>query len=193
MNIPEEYTRNLENGIILKSMLSDVLYSVNKRAKNARDSERAADCEDDMYDSMDEKNKWYAYKDKMLSLLKPTCIHAVKYHNTKRYYDYQKQYYNLQSYPGVSHGEYFDQDFQRNVKYIDISKDTKKYFLFYDLGDRSFHSPVAEWGLEKYSELQVICIDELTTYGEDEKSILPAEFCHDFLKLINSGKYQLAF
>lgn len=40
MRTPKEYTDNINCGIITKRMLSDCLFSVNKRAKNFRDKER---------------------------------------------------------------------------------------------------------------------------------------------------------
>lgn len=40
MRTPKEYTANIKNGIITAPMLTDCLYSVNKRAKNWRDKER---------------------------------------------------------------------------------------------------------------------------------------------------------
>jgi hypothetical protein len=41
MKTPREYnTKSLKNGIVTKTMLSDCLYSVNKRAKNYRDRVR---------------------------------------------------------------------------------------------------------------------------------------------------------
>ena len=40
MKTPKKYTENLKKCIITKQMLSDCLYSVNKRATNWRDMER---------------------------------------------------------------------------------------------------------------------------------------------------------
>ena len=40
MKTPKEYNDNIKNGIITSKMLTDCLYSVNKRAKNWRDKER---------------------------------------------------------------------------------------------------------------------------------------------------------
>ena len=39
MKTPKEYTQNLKNGIITAEMLSDCIFSCNKRAKNWRDKE----------------------------------------------------------------------------------------------------------------------------------------------------------
>lgn len=39
MRTPKEYTKDLQNHIITAQMLSDCLYSCNKRAKNWRDKE----------------------------------------------------------------------------------------------------------------------------------------------------------
>ena len=40
MKLPKEYSDNLKNGIITDNMISDVLFSYSKRAKNYRDKNR---------------------------------------------------------------------------------------------------------------------------------------------------------
>lgn len=81
METPRIYSRNIKKGIITRDMLETALYSVNKRAKNCRDKEACyrrspyrykRQCVD-KYNY--EKARYYGYKDDMLTLLSPTCIH----------------------------------------------------------------------------------------------------------------------
>lgn len=94
MRTPKDYTDNIKRGIITKEMLSDCLYSVNKRAKNCRDREREyRGYRHDYYGNeqkyRQQKEAYYEQKDKMLSLLTPNCIHAETIEIRQRIYDYE--------------------------------------------------------------------------------------------------------
>ena len=91
MKTCREYLSNIKNGIISSSMLEDALYSVNKRAKNYRDSRRKYYGK--YYENADSKmSEMYSRKEKLLSLLNPVCIHAEKRYKRIRVYDYEKSY-----------------------------------------------------------------------------------------------------
>ena len=106
MKTPKKYTEKLKQGIITKEMLLDCLYSSNKRAKNYRDKEReyreyyrnqryAYDKYDNEGMARLKKQKYYHQKEKMLSILKPVCIHKELYgYEKKRIYEYEKEYSN---------------------------------------------------------------------------------------------------
>lgn len=102
MRTPKEYTKNLENGIITEEMLSDALYSVNKRAKNWRDKKR--EYKDrirydryyiDKYGNAEKaeasERQMYEKKELLLSSVKPSCIHRefAGFHKD-RIYDTEK-------------------------------------------------------------------------------------------------------
>lgn len=96
MRTPKEYTQNLKQKIITKQMLADCLYSVNKRAKNCRDNEhKYSKYRTDYYGNADnyrqQKEEYYSQKDKMLTLLKPNCIHETTEYHKERVYDYRKE------------------------------------------------------------------------------------------------------
>ena len=98
MRTPKEYTDNIKNGIITTSMLEAALYSVNKRAKNYRDAEHETRYRYGRYSkcavsSEWKKNEFYSKKDKLLSILKPICIHKefAGYERT-RIYSYEQHY-----------------------------------------------------------------------------------------------------
>ena len=104
MRTPKEYTDNLKKKTITESMLLDCLYSVNKRAKNYRDKERGYRqyyrgnrYAYDKYGNIDHcqvmKEEYYSQKEKLLSVLEPTCIHKefIGYKRI-RIYDYEPEY-----------------------------------------------------------------------------------------------------
>jgi len=87
MVTPKIYTANLIKGIITDEMLASAIYSVNKRAKNARDKEREYRREyRNRYDyygneerARERKEYYYELKDSLLEFAtaKCTCIHKV--------------------------------------------------------------------------------------------------------------------
>ena len=104
MRTPKEYTDNLKKKIITENMLLDCLYSVNKRAKNYRDKERdyrqyyrrnryAYDKYGNIDRCQEMKEEYYSKKEKLLSILTPTCIHK-EFIGFKRVriYDYEPEY-----------------------------------------------------------------------------------------------------
>lgn len=83
MKTSKLFSENIKKGIITKDMLGSALYSVNKRAKNCRDREWAYKHNGYYYpnkyryidDYHEKKQKYYDYKDEMLKLVSPVCIH----------------------------------------------------------------------------------------------------------------------
>lgn len=84
MKTPKVYTENLKKGIVTETMLGEVLYSYNKRAKNWRDNKRTYShlwCEhaDSWYKNAEaNEKKYYDHKDELLSIISPTCKHMEK-------------------------------------------------------------------------------------------------------------------
>ena len=70
-----------------------------------------------------------------------------------------------------------------------ISYIERKFFLFYEIGERSFHTPIEE--IPKGNTLPVIELDGLKTYGEDIGKLLSVDFCNKVLDGLNSGKLTL--
>ncbi len=98
MKTPKEFSSNLNKHIITDQMLAAALYSVNKRAKNYRDQKRRDRQyrvgKKDYYALDEQKEKaMYARKNKLLSILKPSCIHLeLTGFERTRVYDYQSGY-----------------------------------------------------------------------------------------------------
>lgn len=201
MRTPKEYTDNIKNGVITTSMLEAALYSVNKRAKNYRDAAQETRYKYGRYskyaNSSDwKKNDFYSKKDKLLSILKPICIHKefAGYERT-RIYDYEQHYADRQFYAWVHNqivweNYYFDHDTGMYVEFFDVEDRSQKkyrYYLYYNVGHHTFHTPVNN--LEKYN-LPVKEIDTLDTYGDDYLDLCSVQFVDKVIALINSGEYK---
>lgn len=196
MRTPKEYTNNVKNGIITKRMLSDCLFSVNKRAKNCRDKEASYRYSYDKYNTeeryRDKKEDYYRQKEKMLSLLKPDCIHQEPFKCKKRIYDYEPEYYDFfDSSSRVYEGCYYDRDMREDVFFIDVLMDDSRYYLFYDLGEHSFHTPISSEEIKYYQELEIKEIGSLITYGKEIGELISTQFVQKIIALIDSGEYRL--
>lgn len=194
MRTPQEFTKNLNNGIITTEMLNQCLYSVNKRAKNYRDEKRQYYGKyRDMAEGKEES--FYKRKEKLLSILKPVCIHKsrVGYERT-RVYDYEqhfdKRYLKALILGKVAHtGSYLDRDNYVEVFFFDeydFGKPRELYFLFYELGTRSYHTPISN---PKKYDLPIKEIGRLETEGDDYTSLISVQFVDKVINLIKSGDY----
>ena len=186
-------------------MLLDCLYSVNKRAKNFRDKAREYRAyykshryAFDRYGNEDrctaKKEEYYEQKEKLLSVLQPTCIHKefLGYERI-RIYDYEPEYRkNCKNF--VWENCFYDYEEDREVWFGDIEdKDKPKYnyYLFYDInGTKTFHSPIQESDVKKYN-LEVVSIDHLETEGHNISDLISNQFVQKVLALIDSRKYKI--
>ena len=96
MKTPSEYTKNLKEKTITKPMLSDALYSVNKRAKNWRDKKRQYNRALDYYHNEEKaeanEKAMYDRKEKLLSVLTPYCIHSEPRFDSFKVYSNEKRF-----------------------------------------------------------------------------------------------------
>lgn len=203
MKTPKEYSENIKNGIITKKILAECLFSVNKRAKNCRDkeaqyrayyrNERYAYDKYDREESYREKKQdYYKQKDLMLALINPTCIHVETVKKRERIYDYEPYYEEIAETGDIVHeGGYYDRNLHEYIEFVDVMIDKKKYYLFYDFGNYSFHTPIDEDDLKKYPTLNIKDIGILVTYGKEITELLSNQFVNKVISLINTGNYKL--
>ena len=202
MRTPDEYTNNLKNKIITGKMLEDALVSVNKRAKNWRDRKR--ECKNSyysiIYSNKAEKSEkeMYAYKDKLLSVLDPVCIHIEDGgYERIRVFDYQDDYIDkliehIIKGDIVWQNSYYDYDSDEVVcffDYLDKTKPIYRYYLYYEIGYHSFHTPIAEGDVRK-SSIEQIHIGRLETEGADIEGLVSMAFVKKLIELINAGNYK---
>ena len=192
METPKEYKKMLKEGAISKKALSEVLYSVNKRAKNHRDAKRRYknSIYESNYDkSVEKEEEYYSMKDEILSFLKPIKIHKdVKVRDKYvKYYDYEPEYYSIKDY--IREGEYYDRECDDYVKFKVVLEEekTELLFLYYELEEYSYHTPINSADLSEYKDLQISELKDFKTYGADINDLLSIQFCKKVHEALLSG------
>ena len=205
MRTPKRYTDLIKNKKITNKIIAECIYSVNKRAKNYRD--KIEDYkqarfykykENNIENAKEQKEKYYRMKEDLLLNFSPKLVHK-QYVGEKRQrvYSYQKNYeklYNEKRNDIVWENSYYDYDRNREVDFFDYSLGEKKYlyFLYYEIGEYSFHTPITEERAEKNTELEIKEIDEnFQTHGADIVDLLSTQFVQKVIDLLDSGDYTI--
>ena len=191
MKTSKDYLKNLNERIITKEMLGDCLYSVNKRAKNARDKEREYRYDYKYYNDEKyraQKEGYYAMKDELLGLVTPICIHEEQQKRKIRVYDYEDAYHQYSAEDIVYSNSFYDYERDEWVTFINVIEVVNKYYLFYDFGDFSFHTPIDS--PEEYPDMNVVQISELITCGHDIEDLISVQFVKKVIDLIRSGDFE---
>lgn len=193
MRTPKEFAKSVSNGIVTPIILGEVLYSYNKRAKNMRDKEREYRHSYDYYDNegkyREKKEKYYEKEDKILKLVNPSYIHKVKRvrgHRVRHYdYAYSEEEFNEILNECYHTNSYYDRDLKEEVYFGDTWEEDifYEYFLFFEVGERTFHSPIEESELSKYS-YEIIELEDLVTLGRDTNDLLSTQFCDKVYNLV---------
>lgn len=204
MKTSKEITSNIKKGIITKSMVDEALYSANKRAKNHRDNEKyyIRYChnkyrERNIEREKEEKKKMYGYKEILLSILKPSCIHKEPLYKKVRVNEYHKDYERLleeQNENIVWQNLYPDYELDALVEFFDYLKKDEiigyRYYLFYEMPNHTYHSPITEEQLLDYVDLEVKEIGRIVTTGDDIHDLMSVQAVRKIIALIESGDYQ---
>lgn len=158
MKTPKTYQQLLLQGVLDEQMMGDVIFSFNKRAKNFRD-----------------KSEEYRYR-----------YRYDKYNNVGRAQAEMREYYRkkdalLRLFPDKVVCIHKHTIQKRIDEYV--YKDVDNYYLYIELGDKSFHSPIknikALLKNEKFQHLEIIDLpDDFYTHGEDISSLLSVQFCN---------------
>ena len=205
MRTPKEYTENLTKKIITTEMLDDCLYSVNKRAKNWRDKRRKySNYRYDKYNYEErataERDKMYQKKEILLSIAPALCVHKeFAGFRRNRVYSYQKSYESqwLKHFLRdeiVWRNSYFDYDNCCEVNFFDFEDRSTnpqwRYYLFYDFGTHSYHSPIPDNIDPNALGLPVITISTIETRGDDISDLVSMQFVDKVIALVESGDYK---
>ena len=204
MRTPKNYTQSVNDKKITNEMIEECIYSVNKRAKNYRDKIRKY--KDDRYNRYTARNienaedvmeKYYTMKEELLTVFEPSLIHRQYVgEEKKRVFSTEKDYDKLlqeKSNDIIWKGGYRDEN-DIEVKFFDYKLGRKKYlyFLFYEIGEYSFHLPIPEQKAKKYTKLQIKEIDkDFKTHGANIKGLLSTQFVNKVLRLLQSGDYTI--
>ena len=126
--------------------------------------------------------------------MSPVCIHRESGGFAKvRVYDYEPEFYDFYD-KFIYMNQYYDRDLGYEVTfgdYEDTEEPIYRYYLFYEIGNKSFHTPIKEEDIKKYNELFVKDINQLNTYGHDISDLVSMQFVKKVIDLINTGVYQL--
>lgn len=199
MRTPILWTKNLENKYISEDMLGAALYSVNKRAKNCRDQKKRY--RDSYYGTdkkyQDKENEYYQIKNELLKAVQPVCIHREHLSYEKvRYYDFEKHFedtlmrclcagtivWSNSYYKRSENFGYewdYDYDEGKQVFFFDEilpEHPVIRYYLYYVIGGYSYHHPIEEQQVVKYSELPVVDIDRICTNGKEVTDLYSIPF-----------------
>lgn len=162
MRTPTDYKKHLEKNEITEKMISDCAYSMNKRAKNMRDNQRT-------------------YRDR-----REYGFHDY-YHNEWDYKVKKEYYYSLKNIllspfkPICIHSAITESPY--GLK--------QGLYLFTEVGGRTFHQLLETGEEEKYTDLEIISIGRLTTYGADTNDLISVQFTKKVVELIKSGQYTI--
>ena len=205
MRTPQNYTQLVNDKKITNEMIAECIYSVNKRAKNHRD--RIRKYKEDRYNpyaarnienAEDEMEKYYTMKEEMLTVFEPSLIHEQYVgEEKKRVFSTEEDYDKLlqeKSNDILRKGSYYDDENSIEVEFFDYKLGRKKYlyFLFYEIGEYSFHLPISEQKAKKYTKLQIKEIDQdFKTHGANIKGLLSTQFVNKVLRLLQSGGYTI--
>lgn len=205
MRTPKIYNDLIKNKEITNKIIAECIYSVNKRAKNYRDKiedyKQAGFYrykENNIENAKEQKEKYYSMKEDLLLNFSPKLIHK-QYAGEKRQrvYSYQKNYeklYNEKRNDIVWENSYYDYDRNKEVEFFDYTLGEKKYlyFLYYEIGEYSFHTPITEERVEKNTQLEIKEIDEnFQTHGADIVDLLSTQFVQKVIDLLDSGDYTI--
>lgn len=207
MRTPKNYTQLVNDKKITNEMIAECIYSVNKRAKNHRDKIRKY--KDDHYNQYTVRNiesaegemeKYYTMKEELLTVFEPSLIHEQYVgEEKKRVFSTEKDYDKLlqeKSNDIIWKGAYSVKDSEESieVEFFDYKLGRKKYlyFLFYEIGEYSFHLPISEQKAKKYTKLQIKEIDkDFKTHGANIEGLLSTQFVNKVLSLLQSGDYTI--
>lgn len=205
MRTPKRYTDLIKNKKITNQIIAECIYSVNKRAKNYRDKIEDSNQagfykykEINNEKAKEQKERYYSMKEDLLLNFSPKLVHK-QYVGEKRQrvYSYQKNYeklYNEKRNDIVWENSYYDYDRNKEVDFFDYSLGEKKYlyFLYFEIGEYSFHTPITEERAEKNTELEIKEIDEnFQTHGADIVDLLSTQFVQKVIDLLDSGDYTI--
>lgn len=138
---------------------------------------------------------YYSYKDELLSLFKPVCVHRQHLgKETKKVTSTNKKYlalYEKHESRIVYENSYYD-DFDREVEFFvyETSKEKYLYFLYYEIGGFSFHKPINKAELQLYKNLEIKDLDDnFITDGRDINDLLSMNFVKKVIDLIHKDDF----
>lgn len=100
--------------------------------------------------------------------------------NEKKYYEYKSEILSLLK-PECIHEEHLENDYEMIIQ----------YYLFYVVGDHSFHQPIHKEDVVKHPELNVVKIEQLLTKGANSDRLLSCQFADKVRIMLLSGEAKI--
>lgn len=205
MKTPKLYNDLINEKKITNEIIAECVYYVNKRAKNYRDKIKEykngrshQHLESNIEKAEEEMGKYYQLKEEFLKVFTTNLIHKQFIgEKKKRVYSYEKNYEKLLKEKNNDifwKNSYYDYDKDMEIEFFDYHLGTKKYlyFLYCEIGEYSFHSPVSEKIAESNTELEIQEIDEnFKTHGSKNEGLLSMQFVKKVLELLQSEDYTI--
>ena len=205
MKTPKLYNDLINEKKITNEIIAECVYYVNKRAKNYRDKIKEykngrshQHLESNIEKAEEEMGKYYQLKEEFLKVFTPNLIYKQFIgEKKKRVYSYEKNYEKLlkeKTNDIFWKNSYYDYDKDMEIEFFDYHLGTKKYlyFLYCEIGEYSFHSPVSEKIAESNTELEIQEIDEnFKTHGSKNEGLLSMQFVKKVLELLQSEDYTI--
>lgn len=205
MKTPKLYNDLINEKKITNEIIAECVYYVNKRAKNYRDKIKEykngrshQHLESNIEKAEEEMGKYYQLKEEFLKVFTTNLIHKQFIgEKKKRVYSYEKNYEKLLKEKNNDifwKNSYYDYDKDMEIEFFDYHLGTKKYlyFLYCEIGEYSFHSPVSEKIAESNTELEIQEIDEnFKTHGSKNEGLLSMQFVKKVLGLLQSEDYTI--
>ena len=205
MKTPKLYNDLINEKKITNEIIAECVYYVNKRAKNYRDKIKEykngrshQHLESNIEKAEEEMGKYYQLKEEFLKVFTTNLIHKQFIgEKKKRVYSYEKNYEKLLKEKNNDifwKNSYYDYDKDMEIEFFDYHLGTKKYlyFLYCEIGEYSFHSPVSEKIAESNTELEIQEIDEnFKTHGSKIEGLLSIQFVKKVLELLQSEDYTI--
>ena len=205
MKTPKLYNDLINEKNITNEIIAECVYYVNKWAKNYRDKIKEykngrshQHLESNIEKAEEEMGKYYQLKEEFLKVFTPNLIHKQFIgEKKKRVYSYEKNYEKLlkeKTNDIFWKNSYYDYDKDMEIEFFDYHLGTKKYlyFLYCEIGEYSFHSPVSEKIAESNTELEIQEIDEnFKTHGSKIEGLLSMQFVKKVLELLQSEDYTI--
>ena len=186
MDTPVEYMNQLQKKILSNSLIGDVIYSLTARAKNASEKQRQYQDSNLKYslDFLQKKRDYWKMRTEILNYgdFFPQELHIVeRYSETKllcqqgcllyaQYIDALK----LAADPLFCENPCTSKCPDRHVHREFIRND---YFLFFKIGNHSFHAPCSKKEADVYKKLPTLYLDEVFWDGAEIKNLLSVQFC----------------
>lgn len=205
MKTPKLYNDLINEKKITNEIIAECVYYVNKWAKNYRDKIKEykngrshQHLESNIEKAEEEMGKYYQLKEEFLKVFTTNLIHKQFIgEKKKRVYSYEKNYEKLlkeKTNDIFWKNSYYDYDKDMEIEFFDYHLGTKKYlyFLYCEIGEYSFHSPVSEKIAESNTELEIQEIDEnFKTHGSKNEGLLSMQFVKKVLELLQSEDYTI--